>query len=237
MHTDVILKTKGVALAYGQRTVLEDVALEVRRGECWFLVGPNGSGKTTLLRAILGILPPRAGTLWLHPDLAHREQIGFVPQRCDLNPTLPTTVREFVLLGLVGLRVTRQEERARLDWALTKVGLAGLENQNYWSLSGGQRQRALVARTLVRRPSFLILDEATSGLDFVTAGAFLHTVSDLNRLDGLTILFVTHDLAIAARHATHAALFSGGRVHAGPGHEVLSAHNIERAYGTSIELT
>jgi len=233
---DVILKTKGLALGYGRRTVLEDVTLEVCRGQCWFLVGPNGSGKTTFLKAILGMLSPRAGTLWFHPDFAHREQIGFVPQRCDLNPTLPTTVREFVLLGLAGLRVKRREEGARLAWALEKVGLAGLESQDYWSLSGGQRQRALVARTLVRRPAFLLLDEATSGLDWPATAAFLHTVSELNRLDGLTILFVTHDLAIAARHATHAALFSAGRVHAGPGHDVLSAANLERAYGTPIAL-
>jgi ABC-type Mn2+/Zn2+ transport system ATPase subunit len=233
---DLILKTESLTLAYGRRTVLEDVNIEVRRGECWFFVGPNGSGKTTLLKAILGMLQPRAGKLHVHPDLARREQIGFVPQRCDLNPTLPTTVREFVLLGLVGLRVKRQEERGRLVRALTKVGLAEQENQDYWSLSGGERQRALVARTLVRQPSFLILDEATSGLDFSTAEAFLQTVSELNRVDGLTILFVTHDLAVAARHATHAALFYGGRVHAGRGHEVLSAHNLARAYGTPVEV-
>lgn len=234
-NEDIILKTESLTLGYGRRTVLEDVNIEVRRGECWFFVGPNGSGKTTLLKAILGMLQPRAGELRLDSAYTSRAQIGFVPQRCDLNPTLPTTVREFVLLGLVGLRLTRRQERERLSWALAKVGLDAMENTDYWSLSGGQRQRALVARTLVRQPSFLILDEATTGLDFATAGAFLHTVSELNRADGLTILFVTHDLAIAARHATHAALFYGGRVHSGPGREVLSAKNLERAYGTPIE--
>lgn len=234
---DVILKTKGLTLAYGRRIVLEDVALEVRRGECWFLVGPNGSGKTTLLKAILGMLPPRAGELRLDPASASRAEIGFVPQRCDLNPTLPTTVREFVLLGLVGLRLTRRQEKERLSWALAKVGLDAMEDRDYWSLSGGQRQRALVARTLVRHPSFLILDEATTGLDLAAAEEFLRTVTELNRVDGLTILFVTHDLNLAARHASHAALFYGGRVHAGHGREVLSPENIEHAYGIPAEVS
>jgi len=232
----VVLSTRGLTLAYGQRTVLEDATLEVRRGEFWFFVGPNGSGKTTLLKAILGVLEPRAGELSLDPLLAPRERIGFVPQRCDLNPTLPTTVREFVLLGLVGLRVHRSDERERLAWALAKVGLAAMASRNYWALSGGQRQRALVARTLVRRPSLLILDEATAGLDVPTAEELLHTVTELNRADGLTILFVTHDLTLAARHATHVALFAGGRVTAGPGRDVLSPENLRRAYGVPVEV-
>ena len=168
--------------------------------------------------------------------MAPRERIGFVPQRCDLNPTLPTTVREFVLLGLVGLRVHRRDERERLAWALAKVGLAAMARRNYWALSGGQRQRALVARTLVRRPSLLILDEATTGLDVPTAEEFLQTVTELNRADGLTILFVTHDLTLATRHATHVALFAGGRVTAGPGRDVLSPENLHRAYGVPVEV-
>ena len=235
-NEDVILKTRGLTLAYGPLIVLEDVTLAIRRGQCWFFVGPNGSGKTTLLKAILGALQPKEGEISLNPVFAPRERIGFVPQRCDLNPTLPTTVREFVLLGLVGIRVDRREEGERLSWALAKVGLAKMEDRDYWSLSGGQRQRALVARTLVRKPSLLILDEATTGLDLSTAEGFLHTIFELNRGDGLTILFVTHDLTIAARHATHVALFYGGRVHAGISREVLSPENLERAYGISVDV-
>lgn len=234
---DVLLSTQGLTLAYGRRTVLEDVSLEVRKGEVWFLVGPNGSGKTTLLKALLGLLQPREGSLTLHPVLAPREKIGFVPQRCDLNPTLPTTVREFVGLGLVGLRVDRRQRRERLSRALAKVGLAGMERRGYWSLSGGERQRALVARTLVRQPSFLVLDEATTGLDLSATEEFLRTVTELNRTDGLTILFVTHDLTLAVGHATHAALFSGGHVQAGPASEVLSPENLMRAYGVPVQVT
>lgn len=236
-HSDVVLKTTGLTLAYGGRVVLEDVNLEVRNGEFCFFLGPNGSGKTTLIRAILGMLRPRAGRLSLHPDLARLERIGFVPQRCDLNPSLPTTAREFVVLGLVGIRATRKEESERLEWAFARVGLEGMAGRDYWSLSGGQRQRALVARALVRRPDLLILDEPTNGLDLVTEDAFLRFLADLNQKEHLTLMFVTHDIAIAARYATHLALFHSGRVESGPRQKMLTMDSLERVYGVGVEVS
>jgi ABC-type Mn2+/Zn2+ transport system ATPase subunit len=234
---EVIVKTAGLRLGYGRRVVLAQVSVEIRAGEFWFFLGPNGEGKTTLLRAILGMILPQAGQLWVHPALGHRQCIGFVPQRCDINPTLPTTVREFVLLGLVGIRTDRHDEALRLEWALDKVGLAGLEGKDYWSLSGGQRQRALVARALVRRPSVLILDEPTNGLDLAAEDAVLRFLAELHRQDHQTVLFVTHNLTIAARYATHIALFHAGEVAAGPRQEVLNRHTLERTYGVAVEIS
>src|SRR3972149_4149480 len=233
-QNDIALKTTGLVLAYGNRIVLDDVNLEVRSGQFCFFLGPNGSGKTTLLRAILGVLRPRTGQLWLHPDLARLDQIGFVPQRCDINPTLPTTVREFVLLGLVGIRASRNEESERLDWALDRVRLAGLEHKDYWSLSGGQRQRALVARALVRRPKLLILDEPTNGLDVAAEDALLPCIERLNLSDGLTIIFVTHDIALAARYAKQVALFRTGSVASGAKEAVFTTEELTRTFGGAV---
>ena len=232
-----ILKTSSLILTYGRRVVLEDVNLEVRHGEFCFFLGPNGSGKTTLIRAILGALRPRAGRLWLHPDLARREQIGFVPQRCDINPTLPTTVQEFVRLGLVGIASNERDRVERLSWALEKVSLGGLEERGYWALSGGQRQRALVARALVRRPSFLILDEPTNGLDLSAEDAFLRFLAGLNVKERITVIFVTHDVAIAARYATNLVLFHSGTLEFGPRDEMLNPTVLERTYGVGVEVS
>jgi ABC-type Mn2+/Zn2+ transport system ATPase subunit len=234
---EVIVKTAGLRLGYGRRVVLAHVVFQMRAGEFWFFLGPNGEGKTTLLRAILGMVRPQAGQLWVHPELGRRERIGFVPQRCDINPTLPTTVREFVLLGLVGIDTDRHEAAARLGWALERVGLGGLEGKDYWSLSGGQRQRALVARALVRRPSVLILDEPTNGLDVAAEDAVLRFLAELNREEQQTLLFVTHNLAIAARYATHIALFHAGEVTSGPRQEVLNRQTLERIYGVAVEVS
>jgi ABC-type Mn2+/Zn2+ transport system ATPase subunit len=232
-----LLRATDLSLGYGRRLVLRKVDLTVQAGEFWFFLGPNGEGKTTLLRAILGILRPQAGQLWIDPDLGQRHRLGFVPQRCDINPTLPTTVREFTLLGLVGLRTSPQERGERLAWALDKVGLGGLEGKDYWALSGGQRQRALVARALVRRPSVLILDEPTNGLDVATEDALLRFIADLNREAHLTVLFVTHNVAIAARYASHLAFFHGGHVVAGARQEMLSRQILQQVYGVEVDIS
>lgn len=236
-QADVIVRATALTVGYAGRTVLDSVTVECRKGEFWFFIGPNGSGKTTLIRTMLGILRPLGGQLWLHPNLASREGIGFVPQRCDLNPALPTTVREFVTLGLVGIRLATNQETERLEWALDKVGVTGMAGRDYWSLSGGQRQRALVARALIRRPDLLILDEPTNGLDLSTEDSFLRLLADLNQTEHLTLVFVTHDIAVAARYGTHLAFFRSGCVESGPCDQLLNRAVLERVYGVGVEVT
>jgi ABC-type Mn2+/Zn2+ transport system ATPase subunit len=232
----VILQATQLSLAYGRQVVLEDVSVDIHAGEFWFCLGPNGSGKTTLLQAILGGLKPYRGRLWRDPHVASRQHIGFVPQRCDLNPALPTTIREFVTLGAVGARLSRREQHRRLEWALERVGLHGMAAQSYWTLSGGQRQRALVARALIRGPRLLLLDEPTNNLDLPTADALLQLLVDLNRKEQLTLFFVAHDIAMAARYATHALLLHAGSAVAGPVREVLTPPHLARVYGVAFAI-
>jgi ABC-type Mn2+/Zn2+ transport system ATPase subunit len=236
-----MVRFAGVDLGYGPRSVLTGVDLPIRRGDLWFFAGPNGEGKTTLLRAILGSLKPRTGRLEIDPGIARERRIGLVPQRCEIRRTLPVTVADFVLLGRTGMRVERRGRRAAgeaadLAWVLDTVGLAGKTRDDYWSLSGGQRQRALVARALVRRPELLLLDEPTNGLDLAAEEAFLELILALNRERGITVVFVSHVLALAARLATHVALFHGGRVIAGRREEVLTLPNLQAAYGVGVEV-
>jgi ABC-type Mn2+/Zn2+ transport system ATPase subunit len=232
-----VLVVRGLRLSYDGLPVLDEVHLTVRRGEFWFILGPNGTGKSTLLRAVLGVISPAGGHLELAPELASGRRIGFVPQRCDLKPTLPMSVSEFVLLGLAGTYARRSESRENLKWALEEVSLQDKEGESYWSLSGGQRQRALVARGLVRRPDLLILDEPTNGLDLPSEESFMALVEKLNRELGITVLLVTHAIALAARFATHVALFHGGRVLAGSKEEVLTSRNLSEAYKVSVPLS
>jgi ABC-type Mn2+/Zn2+ transport system ATPase subunit len=235
MSDETVFRARDLVLGYGRTPVLSGVDLEIRRGEFWFLIGPNGSGKTTLLRALLGVLAPLGGRLDRHPVLAERERLGFVPQQCDINPTLPTTVREFVSLGFVRSGVPAQERPRRLHDALELVGLSDRERGSYWALSGGQRQRALVARALVRRPELLVLDEPTEWLDVASEEVLLRTLVELNRA-GMTLLFVTHELALPARFASHVALFHAGGVRVGPRAEVLTVAEIERAFEVVVDL-
>jgi ABC-type Mn2+/Zn2+ transport system ATPase subunit len=227
---------RDVTLGYGTRAVLRHVNLRVHAGEFWFLLGPNGSGKSTLLSSILGLLEPRAGSIQRHAEQASREHLGFVPQRCEFNPSLPTTVREFVSLGMVGMTLPRPQRAERVRWALAQTGLGDLRLASYWSLSGGQRQRALVARALVRRPCLLIVDEPTEGLDPAAEDALLETLAGLNTGEGTTLLFVSHRLPIAARFATHVALLHSGTAHCGTRDEIMVRDQLERAYGRTVVL-
>ncbi|MBM3224521.1 MAG: metal ABC transporter ATP-binding protein [Candidatus Tectomicrobia bacterium] len=234
---NVLVQATALSLGYAQRPVLRDVHFTIRTGEFWFCLGLNGAGKTTLLQALMGGVRPQAGQLAWHPGLRGRQSIGFVPQQCALNPTLPTTVREFVLLGTVGTSQGWRERRTALHWALTRVGLAALAQQNYWSLSGGQQQRALVARALVRRPQLLLLDEPTSGFDPPTTEELLHCLATLNRQEGVSLFCVTHDLTLVMRYATHLALLAQGQVWAGPVQSILQQHTLTNVYGTAITVT
>lgn len=232
---EAVLRLRNATLGYGGRAVLADVDLDVARGEFWFLLGPNGSGKTTLLRTLLGLLGSLAGEVWRHPEHAARSRLGFVPQHCAISPALPTTVREFVSLGTIGGDRPRSARGGDLAWALERAQLGGLEEQDYWSLSGGQRQRAVVARALVRRPSVIILDEATEGMDLRAQDEFLATLARLREEERSTVVFVTHRIDIAARYATNVALIHDGRVVPGTADDVLTASLLASAFGTQGE--
>ncbi|MGH7806133.1 MAG: metal ABC transporter ATP-binding protein [Candidatus Binatia bacterium] len=228
---DVIVRARRMSAGYGAEPVLHAVDLEIRAGEFWALLGGNGTGKSTFLRVLLGLLPVASGELTLDPRHLPRERIGFVPQHSEWKATLPTTVREFVRLGLVGTSASGSEARERVRWALARVELGTLERRSFGALSGGQRQRALVARALVRRPALLVLDEPTSGLDYPVEEAFYRTLADLHHNEGVTILLVTHEIAFAQRYATRVALFRDGHVLSGKSVDMLAAERLAHTFG------
>jgi ABC-type Mn2+/Zn2+ transport system ATPase subunit len=230
-----IVAADGVTLAYGRKPILQNVNLQIHESEFWCFIGPNGEGKTTLLRALLGALRPSRGRVYLRPDFARRTRVGFVPQECDLNLALPTTVREFILTGTAGLPLDGAMRQSRLARVLEVMGLQRVRVRNFWNLSGGQRQRAMVARALVRDPLLLVVDEPTAGLDMAAATGLLEIITDLNRAKGITVVFVTHDLNLAAQRASHIALFRQGIVRAGPLAEIFTSENLSQTFGVPIE--
>ena len=228
---DIIYRASNVALGYDHHVILRGVNLEIHSGQFWSFLGPNGSGKTTLLRGLLGKLKARAGTLQAPPAIDGVAPVGFVPQRCEINPTLPITLGEFVGLGLVGTRLSKGARRERMAWVLEALWLPALARQSYWTLSGGQRQRALIARALVRRPRVLVMDEPTNNLDVGAERVVLKTLSDFCTQCDAACLCVTHDLGLAERYATHVGLVGDGGVLAGERQDVLTQANLERLYG------
>jgi len=225
-----LISLRGVSLGYRGREVLRDVELDLSAGDFWCFLGPNGEGKTTLVKALLGALRPRRGRLTRQREMFRAGKVSYVPQRLELSPALPMTVREFVLTGLAGIRGDRESCQRRLDRILQLVGLTKLARQSVWTLSGGQRQRSLVARALIRDPSLLIVDEPTTGLDAASSTAVIQILSELHARFRVSIVLVTHDLDLAARLATHVAFFRQGRVAAGRVEELLTAEQLEQTF-------
>jgi len=232
-----VVVVENVELGYGRIPVLTAVQMEVRQGDFWCFIGPNGEGKTTLIKALLGAVRPRRGQIALRSDFMKRTRIGFVPQESELNPAVSTTVQEFISCGMIGLPIDSSTRRLRLEQSMKLMEILRFRDRRIWELSGGQRQRALIARALVRDPLMMIVDEPTAGLDFAAAAGLLETITQLNKEKGITVIFVTHDLDIAANHSSHVALFRGGRALTGPTRELLTSENHSDTFGVSMEVT
>jgi zinc transport system ATP-binding protein len=202
-----ILKIDQLDFAYRDRLILKHVQLDIPRGARICLTGPNGGGKTTLLKLILGLFPPTRGAIRID-GLSPRQAvgagniIGYLPQRIAITQSFPISVRQTVLLGLVGktgmLRSFAAADVAFADELLKMLDIHDLAEMPIGELSGGQQQRVLIARALVARPQLLLLDEPTTGIDASAQRKFVESLRSLQRQLGFAILLITHDLAIVA---------------------------------------
>ncbi len=241
-----------VSFSYGNTAVLQNVTLEVPRGDFLTVLGPNGSGKSTLFRLIDRILLPSAGTIKLdgrplasysRRDLARN--IGYVPQ--ETNWIFPFTVLEAVLMGrspsIGALGFERDEDVDIATKAMELMDINHLRAKTVNALSGGERQRVLVARALAQKPRILLLDEPNAHLDLAHQLEMFQLLRLLNTEQGITILCVSHDLNLAAAFGRRVLLLgqppgtSGYTVHSlGVPEEVLTEHSIAEVFRTDVTV-
>jgi zinc transport system ATP-binding protein len=219
------LELRGVGFAYAHgRPVLQDVNLAVEEGELVAVAGPNGGGKTTLVRLALGLERPDAGEVRLFGEPAarfsRRATLGYLAQRSQLGTDAPATVREVVSAGRLAagglLGPLRRRDRAIVDEALERVGLAELGDRQLRRLSGGQQQRAFIAKALAGEPSLLVLDEPTTGVDAESQEALAALLDRLHRELGVTVLYVSHEFGAVERFVERLVLVRGTIVFDGP---------------------
>jgi zinc transport system ATP-binding protein len=207
----------------GQR-VLEDVDLRIAEGEFVAVAGPNGGGKTTLLRVLLGLERPSAGHVRLFGELAHRfsrrSQLAYLAQRAELGGDAPTTVREVVSAGRLAARglfgPLRRPDRDLVDDAIARVGLGDVADAPLRVLSGGMQQRAFIAKALAGRPSLLVLDEPTTGVDAESQESLAALLDALHSDLGVTILYVSHEFGAVERFVERLVLVRRTIVFDGP---------------------
>ena len=236
-----VIDLRGVDHVYpdGHRA-LDGVDLHVHPGERVALLGPNGAGKTTLVLHLNGILTPTSGSISVsgvpvsHAHLLDvRRRVGIVFQDPD-DQLFMTTVAQDVAFGPHNLGLSADEVGARVEEALTAVGMLDVADRPPHHLSFGQKRRVAVATVLAMRPEILVLDEPSSNLDPASRRELAEIVDGL----GITVLMVTHDLPYALQLCERSVVLSEGRVVADAATrevlsdgELMAAHRLELPYG------
>lgn len=204
-----MLRTKNLVFEYIRRDeegnvedilrALDDVSLEVQKGEFVAILGHNGSGKSTVAKHINALLSPTEGAVFVNDmdtqDEEHlwdiRKSAGMVFQNPD-NQIIATVVEEDVAFGPENIGVPTEEIWRRVEESLTAVGMTAYRTHSPNKLSGGQKQRVAIAGIMAMRPDCIILDEPTAMLDPVGRKEVMKTVHELNKIEGVTILLITH---------------------------------------------
>ncbi|HUS04349.1 MAG TPA: metal ABC transporter ATP-binding protein [Dehalococcoidia bacterium] len=220
---NTVISIKDAVVSYREDVALQDVSLEVRRGEFIGIIGPNGAGKTTLLTVINGLgklVQGQARVLGMPVNGRNgnelRKRIGYVAQVENIDPRLPINVRETVMVGCYGrLGLFHQPTQAhweRVDRALDMVGIAHLSQRPIGHLSGGEYQRAAIARALVQQPEIFLLDEPTASIDERAQWEILKLIHLIHNKRHMTTLFVTHDLRQLPSICQRLILMKEGRI-------------------------
>ena len=180
---NLLVNARDIGVRLGERWIIRHVDLKVAPGELVYIIGANGAGKSTCVKAVLGLIDITEGRVARAPSL----EVGYVPQRLQVTPTLPMTLRRLMTL-------TGRFPADRIDAALTAVGLERLGDPPVTSLSGGEFQRLMLARALIHRPDLLVLDEPERGVDATGTDVVYELIEGIRRDLGCGVLIISHDL-------------------------------------------
>jgi iron complex transport system ATP-binding protein len=241
-----MLRIEHLSVAYESLRVLQDVSLDVQRGEVLALVGPNGGGKSTLVRAVSGVVPIQDGHVLIDgkslaqlSTVERARYLAVVPQARSLPPAF--TVYESILLGrtpyLGWLGRASPPDHERVHYALERTQLLPLAERHVGELSGGEQQRVLLARALAQDTPVLLLDEPTTYLDLQHRESLIQLIRELAVHKHLAVLMVLHDLNLAGMYADRVVLLVEGEVQAiGTPLEVLTEANLSRVYQIPVRV-
>ena len=196
-----LITCEKASFAYEGRMVIQDLNLQIKRGEYLCVIGENGSGKSTLIKGLLGLLQPVRGRI-SYGDGLTRSEIGYLPQRTEVQNDFPASVWEVVTSGCRGKSLfLNAQMRKTAQKNIDLLGIDSIRNHSFMQLSGGQQQRALLARALCATRSLLLLDEPVAGLDPLVTREMYDVISMLHATQQLTIVMISHDIGAALHYA------------------------------------
>ncbi|HEX9400365.1 MAG TPA: metal ABC transporter ATP-binding protein [Anaeromyxobacter sp.] len=221
------LEVERLSVRFGRTEVLRDLTFAVPEGSALAVIGPNGAGKTVLFRALIGPVPHEGTIRW-----APAARIGYVPQKLDIERDLPITGRDF----LDAKAAVSQTPRADAGRVLELVNLPpNFADQPIGTLSGGQFQRLLLAFALMGRPTVLLFDEPTAGVDEPGQERLYEMIRRVQETERLTLLLISHELSVVYRYATNVLCLSRESPCFGPPEEILTPERIEQVYGAPLK--
>jgi len=243
MSTTHHLSARGLSKSYRQKTVVSDVDVDVYSGECIGLLGPNGAGKTTCFYMVCGLVDADVGVVSLDDQeitdqpmhIRARRGIGYLPQEASIFRKL--TVRENLLAIFETLKMPDIQIEEEMQGLLIELGIEGVQHQKAYTLSGGQRRRTEIARALVTKPRFLLLDEPFAGVDPIAVEDIQTIIAEL-RNKNIGILITDHNVRDTLSICDRAYLMNDGEIIVqGTSEEIIAHPEARRLYlGESFSM-
>lgn len=239
----MILRAENIFKKYGDRTVVNNVSVEVKQGEIVGLLGPNGAGKTTSFYMIVGLVHPNEGIIFLDDvditklPMYKRAQmgVGYLPQEVSVFRKL--SVEDNISAILEMMNLTKAQQKEKLEALIEEFGLGHVRKNLGDNLSGGEKRRTEIARALASDPSFILLDEPFAGVDPIAVEDIQHIVAKLKNKN-IGILITDHNVQETLSITDRAyLLFEGSILKAGTAEELASDEQVRRVYlGKNFEL-
>jgi iron-siderophore transport system ATP-binding protein len=243
----MVIETNHLTLSYGDTIIIDQLDLNIPKGEITVFIGGNGCGKSTLLRSIARLLKPKAGAVLLEGKAIAKMATKDVAKQMAILPQSPVAPEGLTVLQLVKqgrypyqtwLKQWTKEDEEKVNRALAATGIEDLKDRAVDSLSGGQRQRAWIAMTLAQDTDIILLDEPTTYLDMTHQIEILDLLFELNEKEKRTIVMVLHDLNLACRYAHNiVAVKDKGIFAQGKPEYVINSNLVEKVFGMNCEIT
>nr|WP_226643466.1 ABC transporter ATP-binding protein [Mesobacillus subterraneus] len=247
MNMTQAIETEKLTLSYGDSIIINELDIQIPKGEITVFIGGNGCGKSTLLRSIARLLKPKEGAILLEGEAIAQLSTKEVARKMAILPQSPSAPEGLTVLQLVKqgrypyqtwLKQWSEEDEKSVENALKATGIDHLKDRTVDSLSGGQRQRAWIAMTLAQDTEIILLDEPTTYLDMTHQIEILDLLYDLNEKEGRTIVMVLHDLNLACRYAHNIVAIKDQKIfNQGKPETVINCGLVKHVFGMDCEVT